>query len=144
MTATITITFGGTTYSAFCRRLIVSGKTNTDAKPDVNGADAVSVQTLSYENPKYVFDGVELTGTARAGETALTYAKVLDIYRNRYDGTNGVTVSCIYGTSTNLVGVDGTTTNIPVVLSDYSLPLDAKDSKDAELPSMKLTFMETK
>jgi hypothetical protein len=120
-------------------KVTVSGKKNNVVVPNANVSSIVEVQTQSYENPKYIISNVMLTGSSGI----LTYPQILQMYRWKYTGTNKIYLTVGYGTASTLVGVDGTTTSIPVMLDDFSLDISAKDTKSAYLPTASLTFVET-
>jgi hypothetical protein len=48
-----------------------------------------------------------------------------------------------YGTAKTLVGVDGTTMDIKVVMEGFNFPIDAKNTKEGYMPVGSITFVET-
>lgn len=131
------------------QKVIVSGKANLTANPIENGNDFVEVQTQSYENTRYVMQGVRLTEAAGT----ITYKDILALIKLKYNGLNHTVMQLSYG-NTDVVngiypkqvvaGIDSVTTDIPVILESYSMPLDTSDSRDAYLPIVNLVFIETK
>lgn len=142
--ASLTITHasigGAKTISA--RVLAVGFKRNTEAKPNVNGGSMAKVQTQSQENMTYSLNGVTFTGAT--GE--LTYADLLTLAKLNYDGTNAPTLAVAYGrgnAATSLIGFDGVTTAIKVIIKDFSGNFDTSDSDGAYRPSFTVNLVET-
>ena len=118
----------------------ISGTKNNDAKPNANGTDMSQVITQSFENPKYVISNVKDTGVSGT----LTYADVLTLYQMKYDNTNPCTLVITYGTASTVPSITSSTSGAKVILESYNISYDCSDSKNAYLPSMTLTFVETK
>jgi hypothetical protein len=146
------LTFNGTEYNVPCSGISVSGQKNVDIKPNANIDGPVEAQTMAFENLSFNIQGVRYTGTA--GD--LTYAALLSMYRHKYSGpaasgTNGpITLEVSYGparvtggTETDLVGSDGVTTSIKVVVKSFTFPLNTQDSTNAYLPVGNITLVET-
>jgi hypothetical protein len=140
ITLTSTAFSGASTRKVYASALRVSHKKNNTVAPLENGTAAAYVQTNSYENPRYVLDNVML----QSDTGYLTYTDVLTLLRTKYGVTNAPTITIAYGTASTLVGVDGTTTAIKVILDSADFSFDTRDSKDARLPVGTLTFIETK
>jgi hypothetical protein len=143
MTAQVTITQasinGGNPITIYCDAVQVSGKRVVETKPNANIDGPVEAQTLAFENPKYVLRGIRFSPDL----TTLTYEQVLSLYKLKYTGSNAPTMSVTYGTRT-LKAVDGTSTNIKVILESFDYPIDARDSANGYLPTGSLVFVETK
>lgn len=145
------MTFNSTVYQVFCQTVQVSWSNNTTAKPKVNGSTVVEVQTHSFENPTYTLQGVQLIEDVSSSTfTALTYPTLLSMARNKYDGTNGITFSVDYGVSSSkyLVGSNGSTTAIPVVIKSFNFPINTMDiysdgSNKWHLPALTIVLQET-
>lgn len=131
---------GGSYINISSNNVTVGGKKNNIASPNANlNGSIVEVQTQSIENLTYNIPNVHFTGSS----TVLSYADVLTLYRATFDGTNPAYLKVVYGTATSLVGVDGTTVEIPVILQSFSFPVNVKDSRDGYMPIGNLTFIET-
>jgi hypothetical protein len=153
MAATITLTHpsinGGAAVHILCDRITVSGKKTVIANPNSNSTDElVEVQTQSVENLSYSVAGIHYTGASGT----LTYGDVLILLRHKYGGAaaTGANAQALLtvtygqaGSTTNLIGFDGSTTSIPVVLKDFNFPIDTRDSKEGYMPIGSLTFLET-
>ena len=124
----IKLTFNSNEYNVSCSNITIGWKSNTVAKANANGTEAVEVQTQSFENPSYSLQGVGLI----EGAGNLTYAILLDMAKNKYNGSNGITLTVDYGVGGTdlLVGSDGTTTDIPVVIKSFNFPIDTKEYDD--------------
>jgi len=145
MTAEINLIYNGVTYKVLCNVVQIGGNKNVDVKPYTNSGGPVEGQTLSYENLTYTLQGVHYTGESGT----LTWPAMLSMYRHGYDGddtgVNGpIVLNVTYGNDVNLVGTDGVTTDIRVLVKSFSLPIDAKDSRNGYLPIGNITLVETK
>lgn len=127
----------GNYQTIYASTVRLDGKTNTNSSPDASSHEAIEVNKISVENIKYVVAGFKLTGN-------FTYQDLLTIYRARFDGTNPAYLKVTYDTGTSLTAMDGTTTDIPVVLDNFTLDFDSTDSNNASLPKGELVFVETK
>ena len=147
---TVTLTHpsinSGTAVRVLCDNVTVSGKKNNKYDPNANlTGDIVEVQTQSIENPMYRVQGIHFTGASGT----LTYPMFLTLYRHKYGGAAEtgalapVTLNVTYGSGTALVGVDGSTTNIKVIMEDFNFPIDVKDSAGGYLPIGNANFRET-
>lgn len=114
----IKLTYGGTDYTVYCKGVKFGWTNNLVSKPYANGTIVSEVQTQTWENPIYTLSGVELV--ERSG--ALTYAKLMEMAKNKYDGSNGILLTVAYGYSTTkiLPSSTGSTTGIPVVVKSFS------------------------
>jgi hypothetical protein len=121
-------------------QVTISGTKNNDTKPNANGTNLSQAITQSFENPKYVISGVKDTGVSGM----LTYADVLTLYQAKYDNTNAGTLIITYGTASTVPSITSSTQGAKVVLESYNITYDCTDSKNAYLPNMTLTFVETK
>ncbi len=116
----------------------VSGKRNLNREPNANIFAPVEVQTQSYENFKYVVNGIrftEETGT-------LTWEHVVSLYKDAYNGNNPIILNVTYGFDKTLSGLSNST-DINVVLETPTLPINVKITKDGYIPVGSLTFVET-
>ena len=136
----VKLTHDGTTYTVQATSVTVGGQANIVTTPDANGTEVTEVQTLSFANPIYNIQGVHFTGVA----DTLTYSALLDMLKHKYDGTNAITLQVRYGEDVDLVGSDGTTTSIPVVVKNFNFPITTKDSKDGYMPVASIQLVETK
>lgn len=136
----IKLTHDSTTYLVNGIGVAVAGNVNLFNKPLANGTDIAEIQTQSYNNPNYSISGIHFTGVAGS----LTYAALLSMYKNKYDGSNPIYLEVQYGDSDNLVGADGTTTSIPVVVSSFTFPISTSDSRKGYMPVASLNLTETK
>jgi len=143
MAAKVTITQAsinsGNPITIYCDAVQVSGKRTVEAKPYANIGGPVEAQTLAFENPRYALRGIRFSPDL----TTLTYEQVISLYKLKYNGTNAPVLSVTYGNRT-LKGVNGTSTNIKVILESFDYPVDARDSRDGYLPTGSLVFIETK
>ncbi len=159
MTASVTLTHpsinSGVAVRILCDQVTVGGKRSNIADPNENNEGTqVQVQTQSPQNLIYTIRGVHFTNQTNT----LTYAHILTLYRAKYDGTilgssaaalftvsyGGVDSAGKYSnTPISLVGFDGTTTSLRVVLDDFNFPVDVKDSKDGYRPIASMTLRET-
>jgi hypothetical protein len=140
VTLTSTAFSGSSTRTVRCQSVQVGLKKNNEVKPIDNGTALAYVQTVSYENPRYSIRGVHFTGETGT----LTYADVLALIRLKYGTSSAPTLTVTYGTSSTLVGADGTTTAIKVILDSADFPIDTGDSNRGYLPVATLNFIETK
>jgi hypothetical protein len=120
----------------------VAWKNNNTADPYVNGTTAAKVQTQTFENPTYALTGVHFDG----GNNVLTYADLLLLAKLRYNGSNSIKLTVVYGlagSTSNLVASDGSTTAIPVVLRDFTFPIIVTESTGGYRPVATINFQET-
>jgi hypothetical protein len=136
----IKLIHNGTSYTVNATGVSVAGQTNIFNNPNANGNEIVEIQTQSYNNPTYSISGIHFTGVSGT----LSYPNLLSMYRHKYNGTNPIYLVVSYGTSSSLVGADGVSTSIPVVMKSYTFPLNTGDSRNAYLPVASATFIETK
>lgn len=129
-----------TTTRVLADNVSISSKNNNDSKPNPNGEEIVEVQTQSIENPKYIISGIKFTG----GTNTLSISDVYTLSRLKYDGTNPITLKVTYDDDTVLPDFSGNTDGISCVVSSFNIVVDARDNKNASLPSGTLTLMETK
>lgn len=141
--ASVTITSSAlspSTKTVVCSQVLVGMKRDVVTNPNANPTYLSYAQTQGVENPTYVLQGVMFTG----GSGVLTYADLLTLLKLNYSGSNAPTLSVVYGTSTSLVGYDGSTTAIPVVVKDFTFPIDVRDSRNGYLPSLNINLVETR
>ena len=136
----IKLTYDSTTYTVQGTSVTVGAQANITSNPDANGTGVTEVQTLSFNNLMYNIQGVHFTGTANT----LTYVALLNMLKHKYDGTNAITLQVQYGDGTDLVGSDGTTTSIPVVVKNFNFPIKTDDSRDGYMPVASIQLVETK
>ena len=102
------------------------------------------VQTQSFENLKYVVNGIRFTNELNT----LTWNDVLTLYEAKYNGSNAITLNIGYAdySTGNITYVNGlaASTDIDVILETATLPISVSDSKDGRLPVGSLTFVETR
>jgi hypothetical protein len=128
-----------------CDRVTYSLKKNVEKTPNANSGSLVEVQTRAFENPVITVSGVRLTGESGT----LTLRNIQELIKGVYDGTNAPTLSVTFANydfsgEQSLTSLDDlTTTNIPVILSNHTLNIDATGIKDGHLPIGTLTFTET-
>ena len=132
----IYLNYNSTDYPVYCDQVSIAWKNNNDGKPDANNTEAYEVQTQSFDNPVYRLQNAQLTGT-------LTYSVLLNMAKNKYTGSNAITLKVNYG-GTYLVASDVSTTSIPVVIDSFSVNINHKDSKEGTIPSYNITLRETK
>lgn len=113
-----------------------TGKRNNKNDPNPNTAKA-DVMTVSTENPIIVLSNIYITGDA----DVLTFSDIKVLYKLKNTGSNRATLNIIYDEAEQLLGLDDEV-EIPVVLDTFVLTLSAKDSKNAYLPSLTITFTE--
>jgi hypothetical protein len=118
-----------------------AGKKNNTMKPLENGTAQARVQTESYNNIRYSVTGivVDLQNT-----NSIQYRDIIDLYTMKYDGTNAPKLYVVYGDGTNLVDLDKTTVQIPVILEDFNYPIDVSQTRDGYKPQITLNFMGTR
>lgn len=141
--ATVTISSSAlspSTKTILCSNVTVGFKRDTEMKPLANPGTLAKVQTQSQENPTYSIRGVNLTGASGT----LTYSDLLTLAKINFDGTNAPTLTVKYGTATTLVGYDGSTTAIPVILRDFTVNIDTKETLNGYIPQTTINFVETK
>ncbi len=128
--------------------ITTSYQQNNTSTANANGNDYVEVQTQSFENPKYVINGINYTyndGTTSSGSnTCFSIEDLRTLMSVKYDGTNYITLNVTYGDSNTLKGRLGSA-NIQVVLDgNNSFNLSARDITNAKIPMGSLTLVETK
>jgi len=128
------------TVQVLANTVVISGNRNVITKAETNGSQLAQAQTQSFDNPKYVIQGIKITNTSGT----LTYNDILKLYKEKYDGTNPIILKIVYGSGLVVPALSESTTGISVVLDDYNITYDTKDSKDAYIPEMSLTFTETR
>jgi hypothetical protein len=142
---TVTLTHpsinSGLAVTIFCDSIVITGKKNIGNEPYVAGTAQAEVHTQSFGNLAINMGGIHFTGAANT----FTYPMLLTLYRAKYDKTtpNTCYLNVTYGGSTALVGVDGTTTNIKVVMESFNFPVSTKDSKNAYMPVGSINWIET-
>ena len=144
MTITTTVTLGG--FRVLCDQVVVGGTKKTNSKPNANIDGPVEVQTLAFENLKISLQGVHFPTTTAdlADTTTLGYSDLLTMYKSKYTGSNSYLLVVTFGKDVayTLEGLDSTA-GIPVVVENFSLPIDAKASKNAYMPTGSISLRET-
>ena len=130
----------GNPVKVLAQTVKISGQKNVNVTPSVNILQMTRALTQSFENPVYSISPVYVTGQAGT----LTYNDVIVLYKMRYDNTNAPILNVTYDGDKQLVGVDSGSTDIKVILQDYSFDLNAKESRDAYRPKLSLKFVETR
>jgi len=136
----IKLTYNNTEYLVPATGVTVGMQNNVFSETSVNGSSVSEVQTQSFTNPLYNIQGVHFTGVSGT----LTYGVLLSMLKHKYDGTNEITLEVRYGDSTDLVGSDGLTTVIPVVVKSFNFPILTTDSQDGYMPVGTIQLLETK
>lgn len=140
-----------------CSSVVIAGKRNIDAKPNANLDGPIEVQTLAFENLGISLQGVrflpsttgnlDTTTSPRSTISTFTYDDMLTLFKQKYNGSNAAKLKVVYGNTTlgqaTLVGLEGSSP-IPVILKDFSFPIDVRDSRDGYMPMATLNFQETK
>lgn len=132
-----------TEVKVYCNSVIPDYRNNIDVKPNANGTTAAEVNTLSFENPKYMLNGIHFL---LADTTSLQFSQLLTLLKLKYDGSNAPVLKVHYGTTpndTDLVASDGVTTSIKVIVENFSFPIDVTQSKNGYMPIVNLTLRET-
>ena len=131
----------GDEYRIFCSNVKLSGKRAVDVKPYANADGPVAAQTLAYENVKYIISGIDWVNTT----IGLNYTRLMNMYKTGYNGANKTLLYVYLGdnNTTPFPDMDGGTSGIPVILESFTMNMDAKESKDAYMPSLTMTFTET-
>lgn len=140
-------------------RIICSGvnvgysKTNAN-NPNANySADTpvVRVQSQSIANPIYALQNVKLNiGEATVGgQTVLTEELLKDFFVLANDDSDPIILNVTYGSNQTLKSLhkysSARTANIPVTFDGkMNFNLDVNDSKDAYMPIVTITLVETK
>jgi len=139
---------GGTSKRVLCDQVSMSGKANLNSEPNANHVTPTKIHTNTPENISFNIQGIKFNNDAGT----FTWANMLELYRNQYADTAATTayLNVTYGNSTfgtsNVVTANtaGTTTsNIKVVLSSFSFPISARDSRDGYLPVGSMVLLET-
>lgn len=142
-TASVLLTHTGINSGAavrvLCSGVKLSGIKNNNKKPNANANSMAEVQTQTYENLKYLVDGIKFTGEANV----LSFADILVLYKELYNGSNAATLNVTYGNNTVLSGL-AESTDISVIMDTFNFPIDVKTSKDGYLPVGSIVFTETK
>lgn len=135
----------GTAVTVKCSGVLVSGKKNLTKEPYVNGDAPSEVHTQAVNNLKIVLQRVRFTDESGT----LTWADVITLLKLKYDGTNYATLNVNYGTnikgtdySRDLIGLEEST-DIKVLLEDFSFPIDVSTSREGYMPEATLNFIET-
>ncbi len=140
ITLTSTAFSGSSTRTVLASAVSVGLRKNITVQAPENGDNLGYVQTQSYENPRYAIRGVHFTGASGT----LTYADVLNLIKLKYGDVAAPTLTVTYGTTSTLVGSDGTSTAIKVILESCDFPIDVSDSKNGYMPVATLNFVETR
>lgn len=125
-----------------CKNVAVGFKRDIVAEPYANGGTMAKVQTQSQENIRYSLQGIHVAGSGESS-TILSYADVLTLSKLDFTGANAPKLIVVYGTASSLVGYDGATTSIPVVVESFNFVLDAGDSLNGYRPSLNMNLVET-
>ena len=127
-----------------CSGVTLSGKKNLDDTPDVNVSTVTEVQTLTFENLKITLNNVKfpVTTGALADATLFHYLDLYTMYKHSYNGSNPYILN-IKIRGHDFLGLNGVK-DIKVVLEDFSLPLDATDSRDGYMITGSMSLVETK
>lgn len=136
----IKLTYNGVEYKVPATGVTVGMQGNVFNKPNVNGDSVSVVQTQSFTNPLYTIQGVHFTGATGT----LSYPVLLSMLKHKYDGSNAITLEVQYGDSSLLVGSDGSSTLIPVVVKSFNFPIQTTDSVNGYMPIGSITLLETK
>jgi hypothetical protein len=116
-----------------------SGKKNNSAEPNANGNDIVEVQTQSYDNPRLIISNIKLHDT-----TYLNIKDIYALYKSRYDGSNPIELKIAYGYDDIVFPGLLQDTSVWVILDNFNIDLDARNSDQAYMPIASLSFIETK
>lgn len=130
-----------TTVNIYCDNVSINWKNNIEAKPNANGTDIAEVNTKSFENPQYKLGNIHFL---LSDTTSLQYSQLLALSKIKYDGTNAPTLQVQYGSGTNLVGSDGISTSIKVIIESWDYPIDVKNTKLGYMPIVNINLRETK
>ena len=129
-----------------CDQVLVGGTKSVVSKPNANVDGPIEAQTLAYENLRLTLQGVHFPFTTAdlADTTIFHYSDALTMYKSKYTGANAYTLIVVLGKDVDytLAGLSSTA-GIPVVMESFNLPLSAKASKNAYMPSGSLTLRET-
>ena len=128
--SSVTLTYGGVPFTVYCNTVQVGWKNNNMAKSKANGGSVVEVVTQSFENPVYTLQGVHLVNEGLESTSVMTYSDLLAMAKNQYTGSNAITLGFTYsqsGSTESLVGSDGSTTAIPVVIESFNFPINARN-----------------
>jgi hypothetical protein len=126
-----------------CKSVTVSFDKNVSVQPLENGSSAAEANTSSFNNPKIVLNGVNLTEATGT----LTIDHLRTLLTLKYNGVNAPLLTVTYGKSgakKTLKRWDNTAGPIPVILESSNINIDASDSINAYLPSGSISFTETK
>jgi hypothetical protein len=141
---TVTLTHpninGGSPVRLLCNDVRIAGKKNVNAQPSVNVTQISRALTQSFENPVYTINPVYITNDSNT----FTYEDCLVLYKMRYDNTNAAILNVRFGNNRFLVSADTQSTNIKVLLEDYTYNINARDSKDGYRPKLDLKLVETR
>ena len=135
----------GTAVRIVGAKVLVSGKTNIQLKPNVLSTNyPTEIQTNTPENIIYNITGVHLTGESNT----LSYSNVLTLYKLNYASLDHATYPQIvltveYGDTALVSSGASASTSIPVMLDSFTLPIDVKMSKDGYMPIVTMIFKET-
>jgi len=139
VTLTNTAINSGSPVRLLCNNVLVSGTKNNVQKPNANGVAEVEVQTQSFENLKYVIQGLNITGVAGT----LTFDDIKILYKQKYDGTNASVLNISYGNDISVTSLSGAT-DIPVVMTEgFTVPFNVKTIRNAAIQVGSITFRET-
>lgn len=138
----VKLTFDSTTYTIPCTSVTPAWNNNTVTSPKANGGSVSEIQTQSFDNPTYTITGAHFTG----GAGSITYDALLAMAKLKYDGTNAITLEVRYGltgSTIDLVGSDGSTTAITVILNSFNFPISTKDTLQGYIPVGNIILQET-
>jgi hypothetical protein len=140
---------GGVPVNVLCNKLTITGTKHNAKDPNATiTGSIVEVQTQSIENPIYTLSGVYFTNASGT----LTYPMLLTLYKLRYGGVGvtgtdqAIVMRAVYGqpgSEITLVGADGVTTSLKVIISSFNFPIDMSNTKDGYIPIGSITLIET-
>lgn len=132
-----------------CNKIIVGFNRDITVEPNANPGTLAYAQTQAHANPVYSLVGVHFLSSS----TYFSYADLLTIAKLNYGPQAAATLAITFGkdndsdnspdTSQSLVGFDGSTTSIKVVLKDFNFTIDLSDSRDGYRPMATINFVET-
>ena len=130
----------------YCDTVRPSGKKNLGHDPEANVKGPSEVHTQTYENIKFIIQGIKFTQDS----DALTWGDVLKLYRAKYNGENPAILNVSYGYGSNerdlftISPEDVELTDMPCILESFDYPINVRETREGYIPTGSITLMETK
>lgn len=128
-----------------CQSITVGGQRTIDPQPWANADGPTEVHVNAFENQRIAVGQIFFDSSSQETRPELlTETDVLNLVKLFYDGTNAPVLNVKYGHDGEKSVLSlAMSPDIPVIVENYSIPIDVRDSKNAYIPTGNLSLVET-